>query len=374
MILLYRLLATKNFDGGLVSSNLILENLVVYTNTLKRYGKIDNVDTNLDSLDAKSSMLGINLAPLRELLLSNEDLSDVLRDENGDIRSLQDISQSTDVLSLSSDSRLSDLALVLFNNTNPLTGNGDVSKFDKYAGDIALSFISGVLPAQRDEDDNAYFNPLGTITVAEFLDGLNAIECGSNSSSHRKKSLDNVSDEKDFFNEGYQSCVSLYSSPFYNLYTRKELFNPITRLELAYITVICWSKFIKKFGTPHTNKFGLGISLDWGNVSKIIKDFDDGKDYLVSEKYISDSSIVSINIKDYLGSTSISDYMRGIKDGRFAIPLPMFMCLLELNELDIFPFENFLLSPVKEVSREEFAYFIIRLASILGGRNNEENM
>ena len=92
----------------------------------------------------------------------------------------------------------------------------------------------------------SYFNPDGTVSVAEFLDGLNAIKFGCISNISRKKTLDRISDENDYFNDGYQDCVRGISSPFFNLYTRKELLEPITRIELAYITVICWNQFLEK--------------------------------------------------------------------------------------------------------------------------------
>ena len=44
---------------------------------------------------------------------------------------------------------------------------------------------------------------------------LNAIR---NANRVRKKALDNLSNEEDYFNEGYNSCLAGISSPFFNLY------------------------------------------------------------------------------------------------------------------------------------------------------------
>lgn len=348
--MLYRHLVTKSFDWGLVSKSMILDNSSVFTKLEKRYGKVDRLDYAeevIKSFPDKIS-LNTNLSPVKDLIADNEFVSNTLL-EDSEI-----------------ESSLKKVAVEMFSNTNPLTGEKDVYKSSKYSSSIPLVVITGTFPPQQDEENNSYFNPDGCVTVAEFLDSLNAIKFGSNSVINRKKSLDNVSDEKDFFNEGYQSCANKYSSPFYNLYTREELLDPITRLELAYITVICWSEYSKKFGSVFSGRYNLGVNVNWRDMKSLVSDFDDGTDYKVSEKLVNDNQVLSINIKDYLKDGSISRLKSTIKEGVSPIPYPMFMCLFELNALGLFYFEDLRLDPIREVSRGELAYFLVRLANVFG--------
>ena len=253
-------------------------------------------------------------------------------------------------------------ACTLFPNINPQTGQSDIDKGAYYTPYIPLVTLTGCIPPQKDET-KAYFNPNGVVTVAEFLDGLNAIKYGSNANNSRKKTLDNISTEEDYFNEGYQSCLRSLSSPFFNLYTRKELTQPITRLELAYITVICWTQFIEKFNNLYGGVYYLGINFDWEAPAEILADFVDGFDYKVSKISIdSEYSVTSLNIKDYCSDRSMEEYKQDIKSGVSPIALPAFMSLVELGVLGLFKYEDNRLDPMKEVSRGEFCYFLSKLA------------
>lgn len=322
----------------------------------------------LSKVYAKLSKYGINLELIREVLEHNDSLTNILLNSDGSMKNLIGVVNSSgDIFNdRVVEDGLKQLVGKLFSNKNPLTNEKDVYRTSSYASSIALVVLTDTLPPQRDSKGNVYFNPRGTVTVAEFLDSLNAIKFGSNSDITRKKSLDNVSDEKDFFNEGYQSCVTHYSSYFYNLYTRKELFRPITRMELAYITVLCWSEFSKKYNSVHSGRYILGININWGNTRSLILNFEDGCNYNVSKKLVYNDKVISTNIKDYLIG-SISDTVQEIRKGVISIPYPMFMCLFELDVLDLYNFKDTGLNPVKEVSREELAYFLVHLAKIFGG-------
>ena len=268
---------------------------------------------------------------------------------------------------------MSKVCAEMFPFENPLTKKKDFDVDAYYTPYIPLVVLTGGLVPQISDDDKVIFNADGTVSVAEFLDSLNAINNGVNSNVARKRTLDNISDENDYFNEGYQQCLRGISSPFYNLYTREELMNPITRFELSYITVICWSRFIEKFSNVYSNPYYLGINFDWEHPLKNIQKFKDGFDYKIS-KIITNKqyNILSLNIKDYKGKKSMTEYKQAIKDGKSAIPLPVFMSMLELDVINLFNFvddihndkEEFYLNPVREVSRGELCYFLTMLASI----------
>lgn len=370
--MLYRHLVTKGFDWGLVSKSMILDNSSVFTKLDKRYGKVDRsdyADEVIKSFPDKIS-LSMNLTPVKTLLANNENLSNILL-TNSELNSLNDVFKHSNSENILTDdttvSQLRKTASEMFDSTNPLTGDKDVFYSDRYADCIPLVILTGTFPPQLDAEENSYFNPNGCVTVAEFLDSLNAIKFGSNSVQNRKKSLDNISDEKDFFNEGYQSCVNGYSSPFYNLYTRTELLSSITRIELAYITVLCWSNFKKKFSGVYDGDHSFGISFNWGNMTEILSDFEDGKSYKISKRYIGDeSTALTIQLKDYVDS-SISDLKSNIKLGVSPIPFPMFASVLELYNLKLFYFEGNKLDPIREVSRGELSYFLVRLANLFKG-------
>lgn len=257
-----------------------------------------------------------------------------------------------------------DVALKLFPHMNPNTCRADVSRDAFYTPYIPLVALTGCVPPQL-KDGDAYFNPEGTLTIAEYLDGLNSIKYGCNANNSRKKTLDNISDTRDYFNEGYQSCLRGISSPFFNLYTREELMQPITRLELAYITVICWTPFIEKFNTLYGGSFYLGITFDWEVPSEILSAYNDGFDYKVSKISIDkDYDIISLDVKDYRSDRTMEEYKEDIKSGVAPIPLPMFMSMLELGVMDLFHYEGQYLDPMKEVSRGEFCYFLAKLAKL----------
>jgi hypothetical protein len=257
-----------------------------------------------------------------------------------------------------------DVAQILFPHINPNTNKDDIQKDAFYTPYIPLVALTGCIPPQL-KDDKAYFNPNGTVTIAEYLDGLNSIKYGCNANNTRKKTLDNISSTKDYFNEGYNSCIRGVASPFFNLYTREELVAPITRLELAYITVICWTPFIEKFNAIYGGQFYLGISFDWEVPSDVLNNYDDGYDYKVSKVSIDkEHDVVSLNVKDYCSDRTMTEYKEDIKSGASAIPLPMFMSMLELGVMDLFKYENNYLDPLKEVSRGEFCYFLSKLAKL----------
>lgn len=257
-----------------------------------------------------------------------------------------------------------EVASIMFPHLNPNTSRDDIVKDAFYTPYIPLVTLTGCIPPQV-RNEEAYFNPNGVVTVAEYLDGLNSIKYGCNANNKRKKTLDNISNDSDYFNEGYQSCLRGISSPFFNLYTREELIQPITRMELAYITVLCWKPFIEKYNRLYGGSFYLGITFDWEIPSGVLDSYEDGYDYKVSKISIDkEYDIVSLDVKDYRSDRSMSEYKEDMKSGISAVPMPMFMSMLELGVLDLFFYEGKMLHPLKEVSRGEFCYFLAKLAKL----------
>lgn len=380
-----RHLVTKGFD-----SDITIRRAIVYPGTQLSIGVTHQAagtkpEYREETIQFNKSMPeSVNLAPTlkagKESLLDSP-IGDIIAGADGDVlplsscfdfsvkagdslseflpvgTSFSDILESEDMKD-----PLREIAVEMFPLMNPNTGESDMDEGAFYAPYVPLVVLTGCMTPQMREGE-AYFNPDGVVTVAEFLDGLNAIKFGCNANNMRRKSLDNISIESDYFNEGYNSALRGISSPLFNLYTRAELMTPITRLELAYITVICWSQFIDKYNNLYGGAYYLGVTFDWETPSSVLAKYKDGFDYKVSRISISDEyDVTSLDVKDYRSDRTMEEYRDDLRHGVAAIPLPMFMSMLELGVLDLFMYEDGRLDPLREVSRGELCYFLSRIS------------
>lgn len=380
-------LVTKGFDGDMTVRRSITYNgtplTVGVTHTLSNDVKEETVEFNKSLPDEVNAVKSLNDgkqelidSPIGSIINSNgnilplSSIYDYHVTPSDPLSAALPVGADFDTLAEDKTTKefLRDVAEQLFPHINPNTQASDISRDAYYTPYIPLVALTGCIPPQI-KDGDAYFNPLGVVTVAEFLDALNSIKYGCNANNHRKKTLDNISVDTDYFNEGYQSCIRGISSPFFNLYTREELMKPITRLELAYITVICWSQFIDKFNNLYGGSFYLGINFDWELPSDILSGYKDGFDYKVSKISIDEEyDIVSLDVKDYKSDRTMEEYKEDMHSGVSAIPMPMFMSMLELGILDLFNYEDNNLNPLKEVSRGELCYFLTKLAKLFPTR------
>lgn len=375
-----RHLVTKGFD-----SDISIRRSIVYPGTQLNIGITHNIQKREETIQFNKQMpdtmnLAQSLQSGREMLLENP-LGSVLESPDGDILPLSScydftvknggilseylpVGVSFDTILENDETRdfMCAVAEEMFPHTNPNTGAQDIDKTAFYTPYIPLVVLTGCMPPQM-KDEDAFFNPDGVVTVAEFLDGLNAIKYGCNANNQRRKSIDNVSTTSDYFNEGYNAVVRGISSPFFNLYTRAELMTPITRLELAYITVVCWEQFMHKYNSLYGGQFYLGISFDWDTPEEVLGKYVDGFNYRISKISIDEEyDVTSLDVKDYRSDRTMEEYREDLLRGVAAIPLPMFMSMLELGVLDLFKYEDDRLDPMREVSRGELAYFLARLS------------
>ena len=264
--------------------------------------------------------------------------------------------------------RLDAEAESLFPHINPNTRNKDVQSGTYYSYMIPIVTATGVVPPQQDEKGRYYFNPNGVVSRADFIDMLNAIKYGSNQHSKYKTSLDRVVRQEDFFSAGYDALVRGYSSPLYKLYTKRELMSPITRAELAYITVVCWKEFTKDIPL-RGGRIPVGVHVDWEQPKIYMRKFSDASKLRIarkrSDKIELDKDVQSMlltDIKPYRGNRSMTEFIKQIRSGNALLPLPMFMALVELDYMGMFYFANKEIAPVREVSRGEITFFIMNLA------------
>lgn len=248
-----------------------------------------------------------------------------------------------------------DTAKAMFNSINPRTNEQDVKGDEIYAEYISRAVVKGIITPQTDYSGVSVFNGEGTITLAEVLDGFNAVKYGANSDDHRVQSLDNISGVSDYFNEGYNLMCNSYSSVFFNLYERTELFRPLTRLEFAYLVVFCSGYFKGVF----ESKYPMGISFNWLKPNVSVRDFSDWEGYKVS--LIAKDKAPDHNLKSYKGDRTVSELLKDIKTGKSAIPLPMFMSMIELGVNNYFPYQDSRLEPLRQLSRGEFIYCLAKL-------------
>ena len=378
-----RHLVTKSFDG----ESVIRESVVFEGTPLQEFvDSKEKANIVIDYASEKKELEQIKLEPnilQGKNKLKNSPLKSIVTQKNGDVKSLSSIfgyqvkqgdlySQAvpigtnfapifeTDDVS----EFLSSIAVDMFSEINPNTGKQDVSFADPYTKYIPLVVLTDTIPPQRD-GENIYYNPMGTVSIAEFLDGLNAIKYGMNSNKTRKKTLDNISTEEDYFNEGYNDCLRGLSGFFFNLYTREELLQPITRCEMAYIITLCWKQFLGKYSDVYGGKFYLGFTFDWENPIDNLICYDDGTDYKVS-KIVKDNEIISLDLREYKGMNKMAQYKKNLREGISPLPLPLLMSLIELDNLGIFDFtvDKTELAPLKEVNRGEFAYVLTQLARL----------
>ena len=246
----------------------------------------------------------------------------------------------------------------MFPDVNPRTNLPDIDGSEFYLDTIPFAIIKGIISPQSDENGTSVFNGEGTITIAEVLDAINAIYKGANSNENRKKSLDNISDVNDYFNEGYNRVCRSQGSVFYNLYERGELFRPITRLEFSYILVVCSGIFNGIF----SSKYPMGVSFNWLRPGAYASQFTDWHKYNVS--LISRDGSLCHNVKEYKGmDRSMTDLLMDIKSGKSAIPLPMFMSMVELGIQGYFYYTDYALEPLRQVSRGEVSFCLTKVVS-----------
>lgn len=359
--MLYRHMISKTFTGGLVTKTAFLDNSPPYTKLEKQYGVTERKEYASEIVKVFPESVA-KLDGVCSLIEKNESIERLFI-KNNSVKSLSDVFKDGGSLD-SVRSELASLSSSMFSGINPKTGERDVDMSVSHAENIPVVVLTNTFPPQT-ENGFSYYNPEGNLSVAEFLDSLNSIKLGCSSKECRVTSLDKVSNPDDYFNMGYCSCVDKISSPMFNLYTRRELLEPITRMELAYITVICWSEFKNKFGSVFDNKYE-GVAFDWGTANSLLKNFEDGENYKVSKRKHDNNRVLSLDIHDYLCGYGMTDFKSLVLNGEIAIPYPMFMSLLELSQLGVFDFEGNLF-PMKQVTRSELATFLVRIANKMEG-------
>ena len=383
-----RYLVSKTFSQGVVTQALIYEGMTLSKGILDRYGDSDTDEVPTIFLKNVPTQISLNcdISTAKSYFESNDKLDALVLSE-GDC-GFKNLSEQCrggillDMLKSDEDLRksLSELSVTMFHKVNSKTGAEDVKHSDKFAPYIPFVVVSGALPPQLDFASSTYFNPRGTVTVARALDSLNAIKEGYASNKCRRVSVDYVSNESDFFNEGYNECLETVASPFFRLFSRSELLTPITMAELCYLIVVCFKPFREVYGSVNgysgemRNK--MGIALDWEHPKKIIKEyrqkFSDLSDYVVTrcsvDTYTKEDevkSVLDVNIKSYLSGRTITDFRQDLLSGKSALPLPYLMSMLELINAGILDVTGRELAPLREVSRGEFSQVLVALASKL---------
>lgn len=197
-----------------------------------------------------------------------------------------------------------------------------------------LALATDCVHPQYNEHEKAFLNTRGRVILAELFNSLGKVLAPDY--DNVDKSCDNIVFSEDYFIRGYNFCVKNSDSALFNLYLRREFIKPVTRLELAYITVI-----------------GLGIGY-----SDLYSYADTVNDYVLST--VDSSELLS----DYKDGLSMTEYLGGIKDGDFALPAVGVLSMLVLNALNLFKYGT-QLNPLQEVSRLELCYYLVKLGEYI---------
>lgn len=372
--------AHKSFDECVASKVVLKDGSPISTNIQRIYSPIDNENVPKSNLYRNvpllrmigTSMDGTTTIPLSQQFDFKVGTSFNTNKNNRD--ALKYATKGTTFWEIIEDEdvehELIEEAAARFPGINPLTNEPDIDKSAYYTKFIPLMVNSGLVPPQKNLDGTEYFNPNGVVTVAEFFYMLDCIKYGSSSIEDGKNSIDGVVSKTDYFSEGYNRIVNTPASPLYHLYSRRELSTPLTRAELAYITVVGWKDF-RGNKSIHGGRFNTGLRVNWDTPGRYVGKFKDGRGLKVSKKSVdimdlseNDTDLQEIDLKSWYKGSGIKfkNYLDLIKQGRKALPLPMLMSMIELDVLDLFYYEGSNLSPLRQVSRGEVTYFLTKLA------------
>ena len=198
-----------------------------------------------------------------------------------------------------------------YKEINPLTLNRDVTRENKYFKDVCRVDTKGGLILPCEEKGKIYFHPYGSIGINEVMRGLDSV-LGTRGT--------------------YQFC---------NMYGEQGADVPITRMELAYIVM-------KDYGVYLENK--KREYEDWNTLSVSVINYEN-------------SNIPCYDIRGYV-VTTLQELKEEIKEGVYSIPYPYIDCLARVISNNLIEDEG--LYPLKEVSREEFAHFLVQLDKYAG--------
>lgn len=364
-----RVLVSKNTKSGVSTESRLSNGIPIHTVVTNRYRDKVDTDLSIPCVTGLPESVQSGIEWNEDTFNSVSEISGLGLDAEEEKPTLSSVYSNSSVRDsvMGSKELLAEAGALMFPRINPKTHIRDVDEDAFYAPYVTQVILTSALPPQVSSDGSGvYFNPDGTISVAEFLDCLNSISRGFNSKEDRRTSIDGVSNEDDYFNEGYNACVSGVSSPFYRLYTRDELLNPILRSEMAFILLFCWTPFEKHFGSIWGGDTQIGLNTSWLQPNKELSEYSDGDSYRIYEKVSADEyQALVTNLKEYLGGMSMSTFKDAMLSGTKPIPLAMIMSTVELDKLGILYCEGNELAPLREVSRGEIAYLLCNLAKIL---------
>lgn len=281
---------------------------------------------------------------------------------------------ATDLLSVLDNqhiaSELKEVTKIVFPRKNIETGLKDAPLNAYYSVYIPLALYCRLIVPQLDSQNRLYFNATGEVTVADFFDSYNALYEGYNSDLNKHTSLDEMSYENDYFNQGYNRIVNTYDNPIYALYSRAEFVRPIMRVEVAYILLFGLQLFDTNKDNYINSGYKAGYSFDWvTDTLQYLQEYTDCKDLQVCVKQEKDRN--PFDIKTYLGENTLYEYLDQVKTGHKYIALPLIASLLEMCNHDImYALTN--LNPFMSLSRGELVYIMFKVSNVLYSKKVED--
>lgn len=264
-----------------------------------------------------------------------------------------------------------------FPYTNPSTGKPDFTGNEWYAKYVGVGVASGMIGG-RVHNNKLYFDGTAEVTRAEYIKMLNFCVTGVHDEiggEFDKASIDGVASKSDWYRLAYNQFVTSPVSTLYKLYTKEELSKPITRAEMAYITV-SWTHW-RSIEAGFTSKFKTGHYADWNNPDLYKNIFSD-MNYQLDKSYITsvvedESGVagqdtrISTRLRDYLKGRTMSKVISDAVSRKKPLPLPLYMSIFELNKSGVLKgFGNKQVGALKTLTRAEALTIVFNISKTLG--------
>lgn len=192
-----------------------------------------------------------------------------------------------------------------------------------------------IITPQYDRSGNIFINPNGAVSRSETISSLST-------GIERVDSVDDVSEENDYYNVGYNDLVDSKDSNFYNVYSRQDLSSNIRRFELAYMLFSHKGYTFKdevNFQTDFTDLYGY-------------------EDIKRTPIVFMNNNGVGLLPRD---DQSIDDYIQRTLKGNERLSVEILVLTSKLMSLVSSDIDMTCLYPLKGLSRIEFVYIMDKI-------------
>lgn len=263
------------------------------------------------------------------------------------------------------DSELKSLMKLVFPYEDPITKKPEFTGEESYAKDVALGLAFNLFDT-KNIGGKLYFSANDTVSRLEFLHMLLSVNIWADIDVKKQlsripsKSLDGVLSSKDKYFLDYTQYVTWRGCALYRLYTKSELYAPVTNMEAAYLVAQVWGHL------PDS----ISKKLNWDKPYLYKSVFKDLK-YKLQYRYYTDTvesstgritrtkKCVSHYLNDYKGKGTVDQLIKNVVSKKSAMPIPLYMSLVELNKQGVLTPSNKMSNASKNLTRLEALKMVI---------------